>query len=114
MPDGRRLSLQNSAFAIDDQRVPRIVPALKSRNNVGAFRQPGRRWLALAFIAPLGADYDDIAGHGPLPPDEVKQNESGPDHDEPEGTQAPVLPTGDGGDSPPPGPGARRMGKDPR
>ncbi len=46
----------------DDQRMPGVVPALEAHDHVGPARQPVDD-LALAFIAPLGADHGDV-GHG--------------------------------------------------
>ena len=45
------------------QRVPGVVPALKADDDVGARRQPVDD-LALALVAPLRADDDDVS-HGP-------------------------------------------------
>ena len=45
--------------AVDDQRVAGIVAALEAHDDIGALRQPVDD-LALALIAPLGADHRDI------------------------------------------------------
>ncbi len=47
--------------AVDDQRVAGIVAALEAHDDVGALGQPVDD-LALALVAPLGADHDDV-GH---------------------------------------------------
>ena len=47
--------------AVDDQRMAGIVAALEAHDDVGLLRQPVDD-LALPFVAPLGADDDDI-GH---------------------------------------------------
>ncbi len=49
----------------DDQRVAGIVAALEADHDIGALRQPVDD-LALALVAPLGADDGDI-GHGLSP-----------------------------------------------
>ncbi len=47
--------------AVDHQRMAGIVAALEAHHHIGALRQPVDD-LALAFVAPLGADDHDI-GH---------------------------------------------------
>ena len=47
--------------AVDDERVAGIVAALEAHHDVGLLRQPVDD-LALALVAPLGADHDHI-GH---------------------------------------------------
>ncbi len=47
--------------AVDHERMAGIVAALKAHHDIGALRQPIDD-LALAFVAPLGADDHDI-GH---------------------------------------------------
>src|SRR5262249_13169932 len=47
----------------DHQRVPGIVPALEAHHRVGTACQPVDD-LALAFIAPLGADHGDVGQAG--------------------------------------------------
>ena len=46
----------------DDERVAGVVAALEAHDHVGAARQPVDD-LALAFVAPLGADDGDVS-HG--------------------------------------------------
>ena len=66
--------------AVDDERMAGIVAALEAHDDVGALRKPVDD-LALALVAPLGADHDhvchgnprvarsrDIATRAPLPP----------------------------------------------
>ena len=48
----------------DDERVAGIVAALKAHHDIGALRQPVDD-LALALVAPLGADDGDIAHLAP-------------------------------------------------
>ena len=48
-------------YPIDDQRMARIVPALKAHHDVGLLGEPVDH-LPLAFVAPLGANHDHI-GH---------------------------------------------------
>jgi hypothetical protein len=43
----------------NNQRVTRVVPALKARDDIGPFGQPVHDF-AFAFIAPLSAHNDDI------------------------------------------------------
>ena len=47
--------------AVHDQRVAGIVPSLETDDGIGFLRQPVDD-LALAFVAPLSADYGDV-GH---------------------------------------------------
>ena len=47
------------AYAVDYQRVARIVAALIAHNDVGALGEPVD-YLAFSFITPLGADDNDI------------------------------------------------------
>jgi hypothetical protein len=54
-------------LAVDDQRVPGIVAALEARDHVGPLGEPVDD-LALALVAPLGADDHHVA-HGLPPPD---------------------------------------------
>ena len=44
---------------VDHQRVAGIVPALETHHHIGTLRQPVHQ-LALAFVAPLGADHSNI------------------------------------------------------
>src|SRR5215813_7700585 len=46
---------------IDDERMTRVVAALKAYHDVGLLREPVDN-LPLPFVSPLGADYDHI-GH---------------------------------------------------
>ena len=59
--DAGRKQRQLVGDAVDHQRVAGIVPALEPHHDVGAFRKPVDD-LALALVAPLGADHRDI-GH---------------------------------------------------
>ena len=49
-------------LAVDDQRVAGIVAALEARHGSGPLGQQVDN-LALAFIAPLGADDNDESTH---------------------------------------------------
>ncbi len=53
--DARRQKRKLVGLLADDQRVAGIVPALEAHHHVGAACQPVDD-LALAFVAPLGAD----------------------------------------------------------
>ena len=64
--DARRQQRQLVDRAVDDQRVPGVVPALEARDHVGALGQPVDD-LALALVAPLGADDHHVA-HAPVLP----------------------------------------------
>jgi hypothetical protein len=55
--------VQRGLDAVDDQRVAGVVAALEAHHALGAFGQPVDQ-LALAFVAPLGADDDDVATLG--------------------------------------------------
>ena len=71
--DARRQRVQLEDLAVDDQRVARIVTALKPRDHVGPLAQPVDD-LALAFVAPLGADNHHIRHEGlPASGPSVKQ-----------------------------------------
>ena len=59
--DARRKQRELEHLAVDDQRMAGVVAALEAHDDVGANRQPVDD-LALPFVAPLGADHDDI-GH---------------------------------------------------
>ena len=52
-------------FAINDQRMPGVVTALKAGNHIGPLRQPIDN-LAFSLVSPLGTDNNDI-GHDILP-----------------------------------------------
>ena len=60
MPDGNQR--QDGLAAADHQRVAGVVAALEARDRGGALGQQVDD-LALAFIAPLGADDDDELAH---------------------------------------------------
>ncbi len=60
---GQRVELVG--HPVDDQRVAGIVAALEAHDHVRALGEPVDD-LALALVAPLGADHHDI-GHVPLP-----------------------------------------------
>src|SRR5437868_3556628 len=78
----RRQQRQLIGYAVDDEGVAGIMPALEARDDVGLLRQPVDD-LALSLVAPLGADHDNIGHtrvspaipskakpkHGPWPPD---------------------------------------------
>src|SRR5690606_28341185 len=55
--------LKHSLVATDDQGVAGVVAALETHHATGALGEQVDD-LALAFITPLGADHDDILGHG--------------------------------------------------
>ena len=57
----RRQKRQLVGGAIDDQRVPGIMSALKAHDDVGLLGEPVND-LALALVSPLGANHDHI-GH---------------------------------------------------
>ena len=57
--DPDRQQRQFVGLVADDQRVAGIVAALEADDHVGAAREPVDD-LALAFVAPLGADDGDI------------------------------------------------------
>ncbi len=57
MPEGSSASLKT--VAVDDQRVAGIVAALEAHHDVGLVRQPVDD-LALALVAPLGADHHHV------------------------------------------------------
>ena len=59
--DARRQQRQLVGFAVDDERMAGIVTALEAHDDIGLLRQPVDD-LALPFVAPLGADDDNI-GH---------------------------------------------------
>ena len=62
----RRQQRQLVGFAVDDQRMAGIVAALEAHDDVGLLRQPVDD-LALPFVAPLGADDDDIGHFAGIP-----------------------------------------------
>ncbi len=53
-------------FAVDDQSVAGIVAPLEAHDDVSLLRQPVDN-LALPFVAPLGADDDDIGHFAGIP-----------------------------------------------
>ena len=58
--DARRDQLQRRLDAVDHQRVAGVVAALEAHHRLRVVGQPVDD-LALAFVAPLGADDDDVA-----------------------------------------------------
>ena len=62
----RRQERELVGGAVDHQRVAGIVAALEADHDVGLLRQPINN-LALALVAPLGADHDNI-GHQQMSP----------------------------------------------
>ena len=62
MQDSGRDQAQDGFLAADHQCVAGIVAALETHHGLGVIRQPVNN-LALAFVAPLGADHDNILGH---------------------------------------------------
>ena len=60
--DARRNQPQHGLLAVDDERVSGVVSALEPHDALRVLGQPVDD-LALAFIAPLGADDDDVLAH---------------------------------------------------
>src|SRR5262249_12097032 len=60
--DPRRDQVELEGLAVADDRVAGVVPALKADHEIRLLREQISD-LALPFVAPLGADYDD-SGHG--------------------------------------------------
>ena len=60
MPEG--ISRSTVLRAADDERVPGVVAALEAHDALRVLGQPVDD-LALAFVAPLGADDDDVLAH---------------------------------------------------
>ena len=58
--DARGNELQRRLDAADDERVPGVVAALETDDGLGVVGEPVDD-LALAFVAPLRADDDDVA-----------------------------------------------------
>ena len=54
--------MQDRLGAIDHQRVAGVVPPLKAHHGCGPVGQQIDNF-ALAFITPLGADYDYVLAH---------------------------------------------------
>ena len=52
--------MQSGFDTIDHQRMAGVVAALETHHGLRAFGQPVHQ-LALAFIAPLGSDHDDVS-----------------------------------------------------
>ena len=69
--DARRQQRQLVGGAVDDQRVAGIVAALEADDDVGLLGQPVDD-LAFAFVAPLGADHDNIR-HEDLSPGQADE-----------------------------------------
>ena len=61
-----RYEPQHGLLAVDDERVPGVVPALEPHDALRVLGQPIDD-LAFAFIAPLGTDDDDVLAHAWLP-----------------------------------------------
>ena len=57
--DARRQQRQLVGLVADDERVAGVVAALEAHDDIGALRQPVDD-LALALVAPLGADHRDV------------------------------------------------------
>ena len=57
--DPRRQQAELVGLRAHYERVPRVVTALEAHDGIGAARQPVDD-LALALIAPLGADHGDV------------------------------------------------------
>ena len=57
MPDGKQRKFVS--LAVDHERMAGVMAALEPHYDVGADRQPIDD-LALSFVAPLGADNDNI------------------------------------------------------
>ena len=57
--DARGQQRQLVGLVADHQRVAGVMAALEAHHDVGALRQPVDD-LALALVAPLGADHDDV------------------------------------------------------
>ena len=75
--DARRQQRQFVGDTVDHEGVAGIMPALEAHHDVGALGQPIDD-LALAFVAPLGADDHDI-GHGLSPlKSRIKNTQNGP------------------------------------
>ena len=64
--DARGQQRELIGLAVDDQRVSGVVAALKTHHDVGRNRQPIDD-LALALVAPLGADHDHIRHRRAIP-----------------------------------------------
>ena len=85
--------MQNRPFTVDDQRMPRVVTSLKANHGVGALGEQVHDG-ALALIAPLRADYDDVSAQE-LSPNDIEQHESGNAQGQSKTPQLTVLHPGD-------------------
>jgi hypothetical protein len=54
--------VQHGLAPADDERVPGVVATLEANHALRMIGQPVDH-LALAFVTPLGADYDDVFCH---------------------------------------------------
>ena len=63
LQDARGHQVEHRALAVHDEGVPRVVPALEAHHQLGGEREAVDD-LALALVAPLGADGHD-GGHFP-------------------------------------------------
>ena len=63
MQDAGRDQRQDGLLAVDHQRVAGVVAALEAHDRGDALGQQVDD-LALALVAPLGADDDEVPGHG--------------------------------------------------
>ena len=63
MEDAGRNQAQHRLAAADDERVPGVVAALEAHDALRVLGQPVDD-LALALVAPLGSDDDDVFAHG--------------------------------------------------
>jgi len=54
--------MQDGFLSVHHQRMPGVMPALKTHHALGVIRQPIDD-LAFALISPLGADYHHIFCH---------------------------------------------------
>ena len=63
--DARWQCCQLEHFAVNHQRVPGIMSALKPHDHIGAFRQPIYQF-AFPLVAPLGAHDNDVGHENPL------------------------------------------------
>ena len=98
--DAGRNQVQNGPFAVDDQRMPGIVPSLEANHGVGTLGKQIHDG-ALALIAPLRADYDDVSAQR-LSPNDIQQNESDNGKDESEAPELTVVHLADGSHTPAP------------
>ena len=66
MHNARRNQTKNSFVTVDHQSVTRIVTAVETDNAIDFFSKPVNN-LAFTFVAPLGADHDNILSHCFIP-----------------------------------------------